>query len=172
MYLCLYHLPHVYCTLVPEICVCPDKLHVFRYIYMLTCVIYNCIRLNSKVDWMLATHSLTVHLFNWWSANSLSNCLTALYSDSKLLLAWQFDVFFCEAAIVTLSLGHDHSQCHGKTFVLKVRQKTLDFSVSYWNGQGWLMVWQRTVWVWENCSLLDLGTTTPTLSVLISCSLH
>ena len=93
MYLCLYHLPHVYCTLVPEICVCPDKLHVFRYIYMLTCVIYNCIRPNSKVDWMLATHSLTVHLFNWWSANSLSNCLIALYSDSKLLLAWQFERF-------------------------------------------------------------------------------
>ena len=132
MYLCLYHLPHVYCTLVPEICVCPDKLHVFRYIYMLTCVIYNCIQLNSKVDWMLATHSLTVHLFNWWSANSLSNCLTALYIVTlNCCLLGNSSVLFCEAAIVTLSLGHDHSQCHGKTLVLKVRQKTLDFSVSY-----------------------------------------
>ena len=47
MYLCLYHLPRVCCTLVPEIRVCPKILHVFRYIDMLMCVIYNCTRLKS-----------------------------------------------------------------------------------------------------------------------------
>ena len=33
--LCIYH------TLVPEIRVCPEMLHVFHYIDMLICVIYN-----------------------------------------------------------------------------------------------------------------------------------
>ena len=32
MYLCLYHLPHVCRTLVPEIRVRPEMLRVFRYI--------------------------------------------------------------------------------------------------------------------------------------------
>ena len=32
MYLCLYHLPRVCRTLVPEIRVRPEMLHVFRYI--------------------------------------------------------------------------------------------------------------------------------------------
>ena len=47
IYLCLYHLPRICCTLVHEICVHPEMLCVFQYIDMLTCVIYNC-RLNSK----------------------------------------------------------------------------------------------------------------------------
>ena len=34
----LYHLPRVCCTLVPEICVCPEILRVFRYIDVLACV--------------------------------------------------------------------------------------------------------------------------------------
>ena len=38
----MYHLPCVCYTLVPEIRVCPEMLHVFRYIDVLTCVIYNC----------------------------------------------------------------------------------------------------------------------------------
>ena len=42
MYLCMYHLPHVCRTLVPRIRVCPEMLRVFRYIDVLTCVIYNC----------------------------------------------------------------------------------------------------------------------------------
>ena len=42
LYLCMYHLPRICCTLVPEICVCPEMLCVFRYIDMLMCVIYNC----------------------------------------------------------------------------------------------------------------------------------
>ena len=40
MYLSMYHLPHV-CEI----------LHVFQYIDMLTCMIYNCTQLNSKDDW-------------------------------------------------------------------------------------------------------------------------
>ena len=51
IYLCLYHLPCVCCTLVPEICVHPEMLRVFWYIDVLTCVIYNCTPLNSKDDW-------------------------------------------------------------------------------------------------------------------------
>ena len=42
IYLCLYHLPHVCRTLVPEICVRPEMLCAFRWIDVLTCVIYNC----------------------------------------------------------------------------------------------------------------------------------
>ena len=38
----MYHLPHVCYTLVPEIYVHPKMLCVFRYIEVLTCVIYNC----------------------------------------------------------------------------------------------------------------------------------
>ena len=42
MYLSMYHLPRVCRTLVPEIHVRPEMLHVFRYIGVLTCVICNC----------------------------------------------------------------------------------------------------------------------------------
>ena len=58
IYIIMYHLPRVCCTLVPEIrvcpemlrvCpemlrVCPEMLRVFQYIdvLMCTCVIYNC----------------------------------------------------------------------------------------------------------------------------------
>ena len=45
----MYHLPHVCCTLVPEIHVYPEILRVFWYIDALTCVIYNCA--YSKDDW-------------------------------------------------------------------------------------------------------------------------
>ena len=46
-YLCMYHLSRICCTLGPEIRVHPEMLHVFRYIDVLTCVIYNCTQLNS-----------------------------------------------------------------------------------------------------------------------------
>ena len=39
----MYHLPRVFRTLVPEIRVRPEMLRVFRYIDLLTCMIYNCI---------------------------------------------------------------------------------------------------------------------------------
>ena len=38
----MYHLPHVCRTLVLEICVRPEMLRVFRYIDVVTYVIYNC----------------------------------------------------------------------------------------------------------------------------------
>ena len=38
----MYHLPRVCHTLVPEIRVHPEMIHVFQYIDVLTCVIYNC----------------------------------------------------------------------------------------------------------------------------------
>ena len=41
IYLCLYHLPHVCRTLVPEIRISPEILRVFRYIDVLMCMIYN-----------------------------------------------------------------------------------------------------------------------------------
>ena len=50
-YLCLYHLNCVYHTLVSEIRASPKMLHVFLYIDVLMCVIYNCTRLNSKDNW-------------------------------------------------------------------------------------------------------------------------
>ena len=37
----MYHLPHVCHTLVPKIRVHPEMLHVFRYIDVFTCVVYN-----------------------------------------------------------------------------------------------------------------------------------
>ena len=43
IYLCMYHLPRICCTLVPEIHVRPEMLHAFRYIDVLTCIIYNCV---------------------------------------------------------------------------------------------------------------------------------
>ena len=43
IYLSMYHLPRVCRTPVPEIRVRPEMLRVFRYIDMLTCVIYNCL---------------------------------------------------------------------------------------------------------------------------------
>ena len=48
MYLSIYHLPRVCRTLVPKICVCPEMLHVFQYIDVLMCVIYNCTQLNGQ----------------------------------------------------------------------------------------------------------------------------
>ena len=42
IYLCVYHLSHICRTLIPEICVCPEMLHAFRYIDVLMCMIYNC----------------------------------------------------------------------------------------------------------------------------------
>ena len=50
VYLSVYHLPRVCHTLVPEIRVRPEVLRVFQYIDMLMCVVYNCIRLDSKAD--------------------------------------------------------------------------------------------------------------------------
>ena len=44
----MYHLPRVCRTLVPEIRVRPEMLCVFQYIDVLTCVIYNCTRLNGQ----------------------------------------------------------------------------------------------------------------------------
>ena len=48
MYLSMYHLPRICCTLVPEICVCPEMLHVFQYIDVLTCMIYNYMHLTEQ----------------------------------------------------------------------------------------------------------------------------
>ena len=42
IYVSMYHLPRICHTLVPEICVHPEILGVFRYIGVLTCMIYNC----------------------------------------------------------------------------------------------------------------------------------
>ena len=42
------HLPRICHTLVPKICVCHKMLYVFLYIDMLTCVIYNCMRLTEQ----------------------------------------------------------------------------------------------------------------------------
>ena len=44
----MYHLPCICRTLVPKIRVHPEMLCVFRYIGVLTCVIYNCTRLNKQ----------------------------------------------------------------------------------------------------------------------------
>ena len=41
IYVSMYHLPHICRTLVPKIHVHPEMLRVFRYIEVLTCVIYN-----------------------------------------------------------------------------------------------------------------------------------
>ena len=40
IYISMYHLPHICCTLVPEICVRPEMLRAFQYIDVLTCMIY------------------------------------------------------------------------------------------------------------------------------------
>ena len=48
----MYHLPRVCCTLVPEIRVRPEMFCVFRYIDVLTYVIYNC-------DWTTKTTGAT-----------------------------------------------------------------------------------------------------------------
>ena len=50
IYLCLYHLPCVCCTIVPEISVHSEMLCVCWYIEVLIYVIYST-RLNSKDDW-------------------------------------------------------------------------------------------------------------------------
>ena len=51
VYLCLYHLPRVCHTLVPEIHVHPEMLCVLRYIDVLTCVLCSYTLLNSKDNW-------------------------------------------------------------------------------------------------------------------------
>ena len=48
IYLCIYRLPCICRTLVLEICVRPEILRVFRYIDVLTCVIYNCMHLTEQ----------------------------------------------------------------------------------------------------------------------------
>ena len=42
IYLCMYQLSHICHTLVPEIRVCSEMIHVFWYIDMITGVVYNC----------------------------------------------------------------------------------------------------------------------------------
>ena len=44
----MYHLPCICRTPVPKISVYPEMLRVFRYIDMLTCVIYNCMHLTEQ----------------------------------------------------------------------------------------------------------------------------
>ena len=43
-YLSMHHLPHICCTLLPEICVCSEMLYVSWYIDVLTCM-------HSKDNW-------------------------------------------------------------------------------------------------------------------------
>ena len=77
--LCLYHLPRVCHTLVPEICVRPEIFRVFRYIDVLMCVIYNCTQLNSKDDWSYScgtqTHGINgFSLLRQWSCSYPATC--------------------------------------------------------------------------------------------------
>ena len=56
IYLSIYvsftlHLPH------PG---CPEMLHVFLYIDMLMCMIYNCTQLNSKDDWSYSLSAVKI----------------------------------------------------------------------------------------------------------------
>ena len=60
MYVGMYHLPRVCHTLVPEIRVHPEMLRVFRYIGMLTCMICNCTRLNTKDDWSYSVSAMEI----------------------------------------------------------------------------------------------------------------
>ena len=46
----MYHLPRISRTLIPEIRVRPEILCVFCCIDVLTCMIYNCTRLNISKD--------------------------------------------------------------------------------------------------------------------------
>ena len=62
VHVCLYHLPHICRTLVPEVCLCPEILCEFQYIEVLMCVIYmyNCTRLNSKAGWSYSLSAVKI----------------------------------------------------------------------------------------------------------------
>ena len=69
MYLCMYHL-HTYVsrTLVPEIRVHPEMLHVFQYIDVLMCVIYNCMHSTEQQAGMTVASGFS--LLRQWSCSS------------------------------------------------------------------------------------------------------
>ena len=56
----MYHLPRLCRTMVPEIHVRPEMLHVFLYTDVLTCVIYNCTQLNSMDNWSYSLSAIKV----------------------------------------------------------------------------------------------------------------
>ena len=89
----MYHLPCVCHTLVPEIHVHPEVLCVFRYIDMLTCVIYNCIqsteqqgRLELLVSVNAQTHGINgFSLLRQCSCSCLATCQHACVNQKQLM---------------------------------------------------------------------------------------
>ena len=65
----MYHLPCIYCALVPKICVRHKMLHVFWYIDVLTCMITH--RLNSKDNWTL---ELVVVCHEYYRQGQVGEC--------------------------------------------------------------------------------------------------
>ena len=57
----MYHLPRICHTLVPEIRVHTETemVHVFQYIDMLTCVIYNCMHSTEHCEQQLSGKTMT-----------------------------------------------------------------------------------------------------------------
>ena len=85
-------IPCVCCTLVPKIRLCPEMLHVFLYIDVFTCMIYNCTRLNSKGDsshlsmlWRLSTKTgKRKHGFSHWDSGAVATCTRQLANSAPV----------------------------------------------------------------------------------------
>ena len=57
VYVSMYHLLPIWRILAPKIRVCHEMLRVFRYINVLTCVIYNCMH-STEQQGLLELHVL------------------------------------------------------------------------------------------------------------------
>ena len=78
------HLSHVCPTLVPKIRVRPEMLCVFRYIDVLTCVIYNCMHSTKQQGWL----ELLVSAVKIIDKDRLVNAQTHGINGFSLLRQW------------------------------------------------------------------------------------
>ena len=115
IYLSMYHVPRVCRTPVHKICVRPEMLRVFRYIDVLTCVIYNCTwqnttwvthvptlpwRLSTKTGrWMRRYMVQTAHSAYWDSGAVTARQLL----QRACVITWWADSLYCCFVTFTLT---------------------------------------------------------------------
>ena len=79
IYVSMYHLLRVCRTLVPEIRVCPEMLRVFRYINVITCVIYNCT--DPRTTWTTGATRVCREDYRW---RQVGECADTWYKQIQL----------------------------------------------------------------------------------------
>ena len=117
-------LPHICRTLVPEIRVHPEILCVFRYIDMLTCVIYSteqqgrlhgatCVCLASSPGLHVQTHGINraFSLLRQWSCSCLATCQCTCVNQPTATLTLSACVSFVDVEQYRLTVLRHHWHC-------------------------------------------------------------